>query len=33
MYHSTNVVDKRSRDVTVVRPLREATEKELALVN
>lgn len=31
--HMTNVVDKRYRGVTMIRPLRDINEKEAALVN
>lgn len=33
VFHEVNVVDKRHADVTLIRPLREITEKEIALVN
>uniref|UniRef100_A0A0R3RK21 Cytoplasmic tRNA 2-thiolation protein 2 n=1 Tax=Elaeophora elaphi TaxID=1147741 RepID=A0A0R3RK21_9BILA len=33
IFHAVNVVDKRHGDVTLIRPLREISEKEIALVN
>ncbi|EJD74702.1 hypothetical protein, variant [Loa loa] len=33
VFHAVNVVDKRHGDVTLIRPLREISEKEIALVN
>ncbi|VDK86577.1 unnamed protein product [Litomosoides sigmodontis] len=33
VFHAVNVVDKRHGDVTLIRPLREISEKEIAIVN
>ncbi|KAL3989744.1 hypothetical protein ACH3XW_28880 [Acanthocheilonema viteae] len=33
VFHAVNVVDKRHSDVTLIRPLREISEKEIAIVN
>ncbi|CAG9531963.1 unnamed protein product [Cercopithifilaria johnstoni] len=33
VFHAVNVVDKRHGDVTLIRPLREISEKEIALLN
>ncbi|VDK67466.1 unnamed protein product [Onchocerca ochengi] len=33
VFHAVNVIDKRYGDVTLIRPFREISEKEIALVN